>query len=148
MNDINSMLIESESLYAVVSNTMMEYKTIWCRLENGTYWCYRSRPADTAEQLIKEYNKVVQPGRKYFTFPQGFDAKLLGTNEFGPTLLQAIEDHLRRPNDFKFQRIKEQIIEMAIHLHGMTPEAVFLIEKGLYALYQQAEEMDSIGTRD
>ncbi|WP_144376829.1 hypothetical protein [Paenibacillus sp. FSL A5-0031] len=145
---MNRMVIGSKRMYAVLPNTMMEYKTIWCRFENGFYWFYRSQPADTAEQLVKKYNKVVQPGRRYFCFPEGFDAKLLGSNAFGPTLLQAIEDHLQRPSDFKFLRIKEQIVKLAIHHYSMTPEAVSLIEKRMIELHQQAEELNCNGTRD
>ncbi|CAM4051363.1 hypothetical protein L1N85_24645 [Paenibacillus alkaliterrae] len=145
---MNSLLMEAGGMNAILQNTTLEYKTIWCRLENGGYWCYRSRPADTAEQLIRDYNKVVQPGRRYYAFPQGFDANILGPNPFAPTLLQAIEDHLRHPNDVKYRRIKDQVVKLAIHDYGMTQEAVGSIEMGITVLHQQAEERDCYGTRD
>ncbi|MFC5402325.1 hypothetical protein [Cohnella soli] len=114
------------------------YKTIWCRLENGGYWLFRSRPAPMADLLVREFNEQVEPGRRYYAFPMGFNAKTLGPNYFAPILLQAMEDHLQHPDDEKNRRIKEEVVGLAITQHGMTRELVDVIEQEIAAVYNQS----------
>ncbi|QHW35488.1 DNA cytosine methyltransferase (plasmid) [Paenibacillus rhizovicinus] len=51
----------------------------------------------TAARLIQDYNEQVESGRRYYAFPSGFNAKILGSNDFAPIVLQAMEDQLRHP---------------------------------------------------
>jgi hypothetical protein len=116
----------------------LEYKTIWCRLENGGYFHFRSHPAFTADRLVNEYNLVVQPERLYYAFPIGFNANCMGESVFAPVLLQAMEDHLQRPDDVKYRRIKEQVVALALQEHGMPLEVIKTIEQEITAIYKRA----------
>ena len=59
---------------SVPQNTeLLEYKTIWCRLENGGYFFYYTYPSFTVDRLVNEFNEDVPSGRRYYAFPMGFD---------------------------------------------------------------------------
>jgi hypothetical protein len=101
------------------------YKTIWCRMEeSGGYVLIRSRPAHTADRIVKEFNEMASPGRKYYAFPDGFNAKILGRNPFAFVVLQAYEDHLNYREDYKYLRIKEQVVQLALLDRGMKLEEI------------------------
>jgi hypothetical protein len=130
------MSLAHEVIDNVTARPWVEQMTIWCRLENGGYWLFRTRPAHMANLLVQEYNEQIEPGRRYYAFPHGFNARVLGPNYFAPILLQAIEDHLRQPADEKFLRIKEEVIDLAMTHHGMTNDAITTIEREITAVYE------------
>ncbi|MCU6793329.1 hypothetical protein OB236_14540 [Paenibacillus sp. WQ 127069] len=107
-----------------------ENTTIWCRLEeNGGFVLIRTHSATTSERLVQELNEIAEPGRRYFAFPQGLNAKVLSNHTFALVVLQAVEDHLKRPTDTKYLRIKEQVINLALNEHGMENIQIEMIEK-------------------
>ncbi|MGU3473109.1 hypothetical protein ACLBWT_18425 [Paenibacillus sp. D51F] len=132
----------------VNNQEQLEYKTIWCRLENGGFWLWRSRPAHTADRIVSEYNELVQPGRRYYAFPQGFDPIILGTHDFSLVVVQSIEDHLLHPGDDVYRRMKEQVLEIAILCHGMTRAEVETIEREFAEVFSRSKGAGFIGTGD
>lgn len=126
---------------SIAQNTLnslgSEYLNIWCRLENGAYWLFRSRPAETALRLVKEYNEQIETGRRYYAFPVGFNAKVLGPNDFALVVLQAIEDQLQQPGDNKYRRIKDEVIGLALTHHGMSEQEILCIDQEITAIYEK-----------
>jgi hypothetical protein len=114
----------------------LDYKTIWCRLENGGYFLYRTYPTSIADRYVSEFNASVSVGRRYYAFPMGFNANCLGTCTFAPILLQALEDDLQRPNDMKYRRMKEQVISLAIFEYGMSLDVIKSIGHEISAIYK------------
>lgn len=133
---------------AISPQEQLAYKTIWCRLENGGYWLYRSRPAQVAERLVREYNEVVRPGRSYHAFPMGFDANVLGPDYFSLVVVQSIEDHLLQPEDDVYRRMKEQVAELATMCHDMTKEQVESIEREFTSAFNRSKGAVFNGTGD
>lgn len=148
MNMSTTLTIEVKQPQTIGQKVTSEYKTILCRLENGCFWLYRSRPAHTADRIVKEYNVNVLPGRRYYAFPMHFNANVLGTNYFAPILLQAIEDHLQRPADEKYQRIMLDFISVATTQQGMTQDEVEAIVQEMTYVYQKTKGGQWYGTGD
>ncbi|MFD2614665.1 hypothetical protein [Paenibacillus gansuensis] len=134
--------------FVINTQEQLEYKMIWCRLENGGYWSYRSRPAQVAERLVREYNEVVPPGRSYHAFPMGFDANVLGPDHFSLVVVQSIEDHLLHPDDDVYRRMKEQVAELATNCHGMTKEQVDAIILEFTSAFNRSKGAGYDGTGD
>lgn len=114
----------------------LDYKTIWCRLENGRYFLYRTYPTRSADRYVSEFNASESTGRRYYAFPMGFNANSLGSCTFAPILLQALEDYLQRPNDMKYRQIKEQVISLAIFEYGMSLDVIKSIGLEISAIYK------------